>query len=93
MAPKKETTKKGTKEPTKKEPTKKPKKEKQPKATPAPVPGAPATGGAGGDKLRDPALIPFEAGSVFAKYDLDGDGKLDKHEFTQLVKEHPNIIQ
>lgn len=41
----------------------------------------------------DPTLLQFEAGSVFKKYDLDGDGKLDKHEFTQLIKQHPNIIQ
>ena len=40
----------------------------------------------------DPALIPFEAGSIFSKYDKDGDGKLDKHEFTNLIKQHPDLL-
>lgn len=53
---------------------------------------ASAGAGAGAAASNDPALLPFEAGSIFSKYDLDGDGKLDKHEFTELIKKHPNLL-
>ena len=89
MAPKKAAAKKddkGAKDASK--------AKKEPAADKAAKPAAAeAASSSNGGSAMDPTLIPFEAGSVFAKFDLDGDGKLDKHEFTQLIKQHPNIIQ
>lgn len=39
-----------------------------------------------------PNASSFEAGKVFAKYDHDGDGKLNKQEFEELVKVHPHLL-
>lgn len=41
----------------------------------------------------DPSLIPFEAGQIFSQYDVDGDGKLDKHEFTEMIKRNPELLR
>jgi len=41
----------------------------------------------------DPALIPFEAGQIFSMYDIDNDGKLNKHEFTEMIKRNPAILR
>lgn len=38
-------------------------------------------------------MLPFEAGSLFSRYDYDGDGKLNKHEFTELVRENPELLR
>jgi hypothetical protein len=42
--------------------------------------------------LSDPAAVSFEAGQIFSKYDLDKDGKLDKQEFTQMIRQNPEIL-
>eukprot|EP01031_Cornospumella_fuschlensis_P040399 gene40399-49231_t len=40
----------------------------------------------------DPAMIPFEAGRIFSKYDADNDGKLSKQEFTHLLAENTHML-
>jgi hypothetical protein len=46
----------------------------------------------GAVNLSDPASVSFEAGQIFSKYDLDKDGKLDKTEFTQMIRQNPEIL-
>eukprot|EP01038_Epipyxis_sp_PR26KG_P007262 gene7262-9900_t len=41
---------------------------------------------------KDPALVAFEAGQIFSKFDNDGDGKLDKYEFTELLRQNPSLL-
>lgn len=41
----------------------------------------------------DPAAISFEAGKIFAKFDKDSDGKLDKLEFEALMKTYPELMR
>lgn len=36
-------------------------------------------------------LSSFEAGSIFAKFDRDGDGKLDKREFESMISQIPYL--
>ena len=38
-------------------------------------------------------MLPFEAGQIFSKYDFDGDGKLNKQEFTELVRQNMDILR
>ena len=45
------------------------------------------------DTIIDPSLIPFEAGRIFSRYDTDKDGTLNKHEFTELVKNNPELMR
>lgn len=42
--------------------------------------------------MSDPSSVAFEAGQIFSKYDLDKDGKLDKQEFTQMIRQNPEIL-
>jgi hypothetical protein len=37
--------------------------------------------------------VAFEAGKVFAQFDADRDGKIDKMEFERLVKNHPELLR
>mmetsp|Transcript_21247 Transcript_21247/g.35606 ORF Transcript_21247/g.35606 Transcript_21247/m.35606 type:complete len:411 (+) Transcript_21247:83-1315(+) len=90
MPPKKKTTtKKGAAE-TKKSSKAAP-KDKTAEVTPPP-PAADAKGAGATVNLGDPASVSFEAGQIFSKYDADKDGKLDKHEFTQLIRQNPEIL-
>ena len=41
----------------------------------------------------DPTAVAFEAGQIFAKYDSDRDGKLDKKEFELLMKNYPELMK
>jgi hypothetical protein len=34
----------------------------------------------------------FEAGTLFAKYDSDNDGRLDKKDFEAMVQAHPELL-
>lgn len=43
-----------------------------------------------------PANLPFgsfEAGKIFAKFDSDNDGKIDKKDFEKLLKDHPELLK
>lgn len=42
--------------------------------------------------LQQPILSSFDAGSVFAKFDSDQDGKLSKKEFEELILAHPELL-
>lgn len=42
--------------------------------------------------LQDPSAVSFEAGQIFSKFDTDHDGKLDKHEFTELIRQNPELL-
>jgi hypothetical protein len=37
------------------------------------------------------ALSAFDAGAIFAKYDADQDGKLNKKDFEELILAHPEL--
>lgn len=37
--------------------------------------------------------VSFEAGKVFAQFDGDKDGKIDKQEFERLVRNHPDVMR
>lgn len=37
-------------------------------------------------------LSAFDAGAIFAKYDVDHDGKLNKRDFEELILDHPELI-
>ena len=41
----------------------------------------------------NPELALFEAGQMFSKFDVDGDGKLNKTEFTEMMKKNPEILR
>lgn len=43
--------------------------------------------------IPDVGMLPFEAGQIFSKFDHDGDGKLNKHEFTELVRHNPDLLR
>lgn len=58
------------------------------KAAVADPPSAP-----GARQEVDIALLPFEAGQIFSKFDHDGDGKLNKQEFTELVRQNPDLLR
>jgi hypothetical protein len=38
------------------------------------------------------ALSSFDAGAIFAKYDADQDGKLNKKDFEELILAHPELL-
>jgi hypothetical protein len=38
------------------------------------------------------ALSSFDAGAIFAKYDVDQDGKLNKKDFEELILAHPELL-
>ena len=38
-------------------------------------------------------VAPFEAGQIFSQFDQNGDGKLDKREFEQLVQQVPGLFR
>lgn len=38
------------------------------------------------------ALSAFDAGAIFAKYDVDQDGKLNKRDFEELILDHPELL-
>ena len=40
----------------------------------------------------NPELALFEAGQMFSKFDVDGDGKLNKTEFTEMMKKNPETF-
>jgi hypothetical protein len=40
----------------------------------------------------DPEALSFEAGKIFSTFDHDKDGRLDKTDFENLVKSHPELI-
>jgi hypothetical protein len=43
-----------------------------------------------------PANLPFgsfEAGKIFAKFDSDNDGKIDKKDFEKLLRDHPELLK
>lgn len=90
-APKKTDKKEKGSSETKKE--KSPKVEKPPeKSTPDIVPEQKAVTNTSALNISDPASVAFEAGQIFSKYDLDKDGKLDKQEFTQMIRQNPEIL-
>jgi len=41
----------------------------------------------------DPAALAFEAGKIFAAFDKDKDGRLNKQEFEDMVKTHPELMR
>jgi len=41
----------------------------------------------------DPAALAFEAGKIFSAFDKDHDGRLNKQEFEDLVKTHPELMR
>lgn len=41
----------------------------------------------------NPELALFEAGQIFSKFDVDGDGKLNKNEFTEMMKNNPEFLR
>ena len=41
----------------------------------------------------NPELALFEAGQIFSKFDVDGDGKLNKTEFTEMMKKNPELFR
>jgi hypothetical protein len=43
--------------------------------------------------FADYSMLPFEAGQIFSKYDYDGDGKLNKQEFTELVRQNIDLLR
>ncbi len=43
--------------------------------------------------FTDYSMLPFEAGQIFSKYDYDGDGKLNKQEFTELVRQNIDLLR
>lgn len=49
--------------------------------------------GTGATGQPDYSMLPFEAGQIFSKYDYDGDGKLNKHEFTELVRNNIDLLR
>jgi len=54
------------------------------------------TGGAPGVHFGpgvDPAAMAFEAGKIFAAFDKDKDGLLNKMEFEELIKTHPELTR
>lgn len=69
-------------------------KEKAPKAEKAPKKEAAEEGTTkpSTSASTDPALVSFDAGQIFSRFDQDGDGKLSKLEFTQLIRENPSLL-
>ena len=41
----------------------------------------------------DPAALSFQAGKIFALFDRNSDGRLDKQEFEDMVKTHPELLR
>ncbi|KAJ1390472.1 hypothetical protein B484DRAFT_408991 [Ochromonadaceae sp. CCMP2298] len=81
------------KAPAKKAPAKKGSAEAKKDVKAKPAAKADSKPNAGGALyLGDPASVSFEAGQIFSKYDLDKDGKLDKQEFTQMIRQNPEIL-
>ncbi len=70
-------------------------KDAKPKATKSEKtddPSAESKGPNVGEGSGDPALISFDAGQIFSKFDQDGDGKLSKLEFTRMVRQNPALL-
>ncbi len=44
-----------------------------------------------GPKYKPGEISSFEAGSIFAKYDKNNDGRLDKQEFEEMIIAHPEL--
>lgn len=44
-----------------------------------------------GGPSYDGQAISFEAGQIFSKFDIDGDGKLNKKEFESLIQNYPEL--
>lgn len=42
---------------------------------------------------QDPASQLFEAGQIFSFFDKDGDGRLNKHEFENLIQAYPDLLR
>lgn len=41
----------------------------------------------------DPSALSFQAGKMFAAFDRDADGRLDKNDFEELIKTHPELLR
>ena len=41
----------------------------------------------------NPMNMSFEAGQIFAKFDADGDGRIDKKDFENLLKNYPELLK
>ena len=41
----------------------------------------------------DPAALAFEAGKIFAAFDKDKDGRLNKQDFEEMIKTHPELMR
>ena len=41
----------------------------------------------------DPAAVSFEAGKIFANFDRDSDGQLNKQEFENLIRSQPELLR
>ena len=52
-----------------------------------------AGNGLSGGKPLNPLNMSFEAGQIFAKFDADGDGRIDKKDFEQLLKSYPELVK
>ena len=35
----------------------------------------------------------FEAGQIFSKFDVDGDGRINKSDFESILRDHPELLQ
>ena len=46
-----------------------------------------------GGKPLNSLNMSFEAGQIFAKFDADGDGRIDKKDFEQLLKSYPELVK
>ena len=58
--------------------------------------GGPITAGSSSDgkkNLVNPMNMSFEAGQIFAKFDADGDGRIDKKDFENLLKNYPELLK
>lgn len=59
-----------------------------PASIPSPASGPPAAPSSGA--ITD---LSFEAGQIFSSFDANNDGKLDKVEFENMVKKHPEVLK
>lgn len=59
----------------------------------AAAPPKPDEANKGPVSFTDYSMLPFEAGQIFSKYDYDGDGKLNKQEFTELVRQNIDLLR
>lgn len=45
-----------------------------------------------GGRINDSSNVAFEAGKIFSQFDRDRDGKIDKREFEDFVRNRPDLF-